>query len=105
MAQEKLGREAMLTQAFQGGLPIVSMPSQERFARLDLDLQRDLGESGAILDRYRTDVNKFGVKGNLALGSNNALLAFLGNLYGSMGQFMPRMNMNLGLGGGTTYYG
>lgn len=84
MAQEKIAREEMVTGAYQGGLPLVSRPSEERFARLDLDLKRDLGESGDILDRYKTDVGKYGTDVNAAIGSNNALLGFLSSLMGNM---------------------
>ncbi len=87
MASEKLGREKMLTDAYQGGLPIVSRPSEERFARLDLDLKRDLGESGDILKRYGIDVGKYGKDVDAAIGSNNALLGFLSNLMGSVGSY------------------
>jgi len=103
MAQEKVGREAQLTQAYQGGLPIVSRPSDERFARLDLDLRRDMGEAGNILDRYKTDVSKYGTDVQAAIGSNNALLGFLSSLMGTMGNMMP--NMNLSAGGGSYRYG
>jgi len=84
MAQEKIAREQMVTGAYQGGLPLVSRPSEERFARLDLDLKRDLEESGDILDRYKTDVGKYGTDVNAAIGSNNALLGFLSSLMGNM---------------------
>ena len=84
MAEEKISREAALTKAYNEGLPTVSRPSEERFARMDLDLQRDLGESGDILKRYGIDVGKYGKDVDAAIGSNNALLGFLSNLMGSM---------------------
>ncbi len=87
MAQEKLGREAMMFDALQGGLPTVSRPSEERFARLDLDLRRDLGESGDLLKRYGLDIGRYGKDIDAAVGSNNALLGFLSNLMGNVGSY------------------
>lgn len=84
MAGEKLGREAMMFGALQGGLETVSRPSEERFARLDLDLRRDLGESSESLKRYGIDVGKYGKDVDAAIGSNNALLSFISSLMGSM---------------------
>ena len=98
MAEEKVGREAQLTQAYQGGLPIISQPSEERFSRLGLDLSRDMGEAGNILDRYRTDVSKYGTDVQAAIGSNNALLGFLSSMIGNFSNMMPNMSMSAGAG-------
>lgn len=95
MAQEKLGREQMLIGARQGGLPTYQAAPDERFKRLSLDFQRDMGESGNILDRYRTDVSKYGTDVSAAVGSNNALLGFLSSL---MGNLTPNMSI-----GGSSY--
>jgi len=94
MAKEKLGREQLYGESVQKGLPIYSRPSEERFARLDLDLKRDMGEAGNILDRYKTDVGKYGTDVNAAIGSNNALLGFITSLMG-----------NTRVGGNTYQYG
>ena len=84
MAQEKLGREAMMTQAYTQGLPIIGEPASERFNRLELDLRRDVADSESILDLYGRDIQKYGVDMAAATAANNALMSFYSQLMGGM---------------------
>jgi hypothetical protein len=84
MAQEKLGREAMMTQAYTQGLGIIAEPASERFNRLELDLRRDVADSESVLDLYGRDIQKYGVDMAAATAANNALMSFYSQLMGGM---------------------
>lgn len=84
MAQEKLGREAMMTQAYTQGLPIIGEPASERFNRLELDLRRDVADSESVLDLYGRDIQKYGIDMQAAVAANNALMSFYSQLMGGM---------------------
>jgi len=84
MAQEKLGREAMMTGAYDVGRGITALPAEERFARLDLDLQRDVAESDGVLDLYGRDIQRYGTDMAAATAANQSLMGFYNNLMSGM---------------------
>jgi len=84
MAQEKLGREKMMTGAYDVGRGITALPAEERFARLDLDLQRDVAESEGVLDLYGRDIQRYGTDMAAATARNQALMGFYNNLMSGM---------------------
>jgi len=102
MAQEKLGREKMMTQALTQGLPIIAEPASERFNRLELDLRRDVADSESVLDLYGRDIQKYGVDMQAATAANNALMSFysqlMSGLFGSMGNIGGNINYTSNIG-------
>jgi len=92
MAQEKLGREAAMTGAYDVGKGITALPAEERFARLDLDLNRDVAESEGVLDLYGRDIQRYGTDVAAATAANQSLMGFYNNLmsgmFGMMGNSM-----------------
>lgn len=95
MAQEKLGREAMMTQAYTQGLPIIAEPASERFNRLELDLRRDVADAESVLDLYGRDIQKYGIDMSAATAANNALMAFYTNLMSGMMGGISNMGGNI----------
>jgi len=96
MAQEKLGREQMMTDAYARGLPIIAEPASERFNRLELDLRRDVADAESVLDLYGRDIQKYGIDMNAATAANNALMQFYSSLmsgmFGSFGNMSQGIN-------------
>lgn len=101
MAQEKLGREQLVQQHYQGGMGVYGAPSSERDKRLEMDLRRDVAENELGLDRYGRDIQKYGIDVNASTAANNALMGFYQSL---MGGFTGMMG-NLGNLSMTNQYG
>lgn len=97
MANEKLGREQLVNQAYTSGLPIIAEPASERYNRLALDLQRDTTEGAQLLQRYGIDVSKYGSELSAAVAANNALYnlyaSLMSGMFGMMGNFGSSVNM------------
>jgi hypothetical protein len=104
MAQEKLGREKMMTDWYQGGVDVMRSPMDERFTRLRLDLERDIAEAGQNVDIHKLLYDKYGIDVNAASAYDRALLALYGGLYQKMipdwGDIMGSLNMgSVNIGG------
>jgi hypothetical protein len=104
MAEEKLGREKMMTDWYQGGVDVMRSPMDERFTRLRLDLERDIAEAGQNVDIHKLLYDKYGIDVNAASTYDRALLALYGNLWNKMipdwGDIMGSLNMgSVNIGG------
>lgn len=103
MAQEKLGREAMMTEAYGVGRDIYALPPEERFKRLGLDLQRDVAEQQGVLDLYAGDLKRYGIDVGAATAANTALLglynSLMSGMFGMMGSaFSPSYSSSVHYG-------
>jgi hypothetical protein len=83
-AQEKLGREAALTSAYGQAPSIVGANEAARQGRWKTGQAGDLGYGALQNQQYGTAANMYGDELGAATSANNALMNFLGNLYGSM---------------------
>lgn len=102
MAQEKLGREAMMTQAYGTGKDIYALPPEERNKRLEMDLRRDVAEAEGVLDLYGRDIQRYGMDVNAAVAANQSLMSFYNNLMSGM---FSAMSPSMGGYSSSVYYG
>ena len=97
---EKLGREQMMTDYYQGGTGVMRLPMDERFTRLRLDLERDIAEAGQNVDINQLLMQKYGIDMNAASGYDQALLQLQGMLASKMipdwGSIMSSLNTSIG---------
>lgn len=93
-AQEKLAREQMLTGAYGQAPGIVGANEAARQGRWKTGQAGDIASMAAANQQYQTQAGMYGNELDAASSANNALLSFLGNLYGGMFNAMGNMSIN-----------
>lgn len=80
MAQEKLGREQMVGQSLAQSAQVANQQAGERDTRLGISEDSQKAQNEELLQRYGTDVQKYGVDANAATAANSALMGFYSDL-------------------------
>lgn len=93
-AQEKLAREQQLTQAYGQAPGVVGANEAARQGRWKTGQAGDIATMAATNQQYQTQAGMYGNELDAASSANNALLSFLGNLYGGMFNAMGNMSIN-----------
>jgi hypothetical protein len=79
MAEEKLGREGLYQEHLATTAPITAGADYAQ-AEKGIDLERDVAEQEGVLDRYGTDVGKYGYELQAATRANEMLMDFYKSL-------------------------
>lgn len=95
-AQLTLGREQMVGQSLGQEANVAQGQAGERDTRLGQDIQAQTTTNAQKLERYGTDVQKYGVDANASVAANKALMDFFGQLYGSSMSAIGSMGASLG---------
>ncbi len=93
-AQEKLAREQQLTQAYGQAPGVVGANEAARQGRWKTGQAGDIATMAATNQQYQVQAGMYGNELDAASSANNALLSFLGNLYGGMFNAMGNMSIN-----------
>lgn len=105
MAQEKLGREAMLGDQYSRTGQMAGAQAGERTQRKELDYKRDVSENELLLDRYGRDIQKYGVDVQAATAANNALMQFYSQLLGGVFGMLGNLGGSSASFSSSNYYG
>ena len=86
MVEEKLGREQLYQSHLSDIAPVLAGANYAQGEK-QIDLSRDLGEQEGILQRYATDVNRYGTELSAATRANEMLMDFYKTLMSGMMSF------------------